>query len=157
MKRTATVLGATILAVGLSVLGPSSAVADDLDSTEFTVKAVTVSEHYEDAGRKGESIGDYIVFQEKLFHAGERVGSAAVVCHLTRARRTVFRLLCWATVTLRGRGDIIVQGKVAFREGSTMPPVLAVTGGTGDYVGASGTMTVDESRRHARYHFVLTP
>ncbi len=154
-KRAAAVLGSVAIGMSTVAWGPPSAVAD-LGAPEFTLKAVTIAEHYDDVGRKGESIGDTLVFSEKLFHAGDRVGRAAVTCSVIDAGKSSIRLLCSATLTLRGHGDLNVHGKVVFREGSKRLPVLAVTGGTGDYTGATGTMTLRESNRTSRYDIALT-
>jgi allene oxide cyclase-like protein len=157
MRRPAAVLGTGIVAISSFVVGSPSAMGD-LGASEFRLKAITVHEQYNDIGKKNESLGDTFTFTEKLFHGGERVGRDAVTCTIIAARPSAFRLLCWGTLTLFGRGDLTVHGKVLFREGATALPELAVTGGTGDYAGASGTMTIDEGTGQAsRYLITLLP
>lgn len=158
MRRAQTLVAATILGIGMATAGISPAAAD-LDADQFRLRAATMTERFEDVGRKGESLGDSFISTEKLFHGGERVGTSAVTCQVTRfsQRMNSIRLLCHATLSLRGKGDLIIHGKVVFRRGSNARPVLAVTGGTGDYAGASGTMTLDEERRSSHYIIQLLP
>lgn len=156
MRRATGAIAVTVMAASAMALASPPAFAD-LEADTFTLKVKTTAEHYEDVGRRGESIGDTLVFGEKLFHEGERVGTSAVICHVTKARAGTIRLLCWATLSLRGHGDLTIHGKVVFREEGPAQQVLAVTGGTGTYLGASGTMTLDESRRAARYIIQLVP
>lgn len=123
------------------------AAAHDLDTERFQVTLRGGSEHYEDVGRRGPSIGDYFVFREKVFHRGSRVGRDNGHCTLTRAGAENFAFACTVTVLLRGRGQIALQGLFAYRRGAPGgDPTLAITGGTGLYNHASGTATLDERR-----------
>jgi len=128
-------------------MGASPATADDLDTDRFQVSSREWTEHFNDVGRKGESLGDSFTFTSKLFHDGERVGRDAVRCDITRVTKRSFGLQCFATLTFRGRGDLTVQGKILFQEGSEMLSTLAITGGTGDYAGASGEFELTVTRR----------
>jgi len=123
------------------------AAADDLDTDRFQVSLRGGTDHYEDVGRKGPSIGDYFVFREKVFHHANRVGRDNGHCDVTRAGPERFAFACTVTVFLRGRGQIALQGLFAYRQG--VPggdPTLAITGGTGLYNHASGTATLVERR-----------
>ncbi len=123
------------------------AAADNLNTDRFSVTLRSASEHFEDVGKKGPSIGDYIVFRDRLFHQGNKVGRDNGRCDVTRAGPERFALACTVTVFLNGRGQIALQGLVAFRRGSMGgDPTLAITGGTGWYNHASGTATLTERR-----------
>ena len=140
-------------ATAFSVITPAA--AHDLGTDRFQVKLRTEAEHYEDVGRRGPSIGDYVVVREKVFHRGHRVGRDNVHCDVTTAGPERFAFACTVTVLLRGRGQIAMQGLFAYRRG--MPggdPTLAITGGTGIYAHASGTATlVDRRGEPARLRF----
>ena len=115
-----------------------------LGDNRFQVTARTVSEHYQDIGHEGPSVGDTYTFSDNLFHHGQRVGRDDGTCHVTRVHRRNFAFHCTVTLTLRGRGQIATQGTLsAAGFGKT---TLAITGGTKDYFGASGTLTVVQLR-----------
>ncbi|MEA2450008.1 MAG: hypothetical protein QOG63_1940 [Thermoleophilaceae bacterium] len=76
---------------------------------------------------------------------GNRRGTMYVSCEMLRAYRDLGKSpsLCNATIKLRD-GTLTAQG-VLPRSGS-LHEVLAITGGTGAYNGATGTLTSDTSR-----------
>ncbi len=148
MRRTTTgIMSAMVLVGSAFTMGASPAAADDLDTDRFQVSSRESTEHFNDVGRKGESLGDSFTFTSKLFHDGERVGRDAVRCDITRAKERSFGLQCFGTLTFRGRGDLTIHGKILFQRESETLPTLAITGGTGDYAGASGEFTLVETRR----------
>jgi hypothetical protein len=122
------------------------AAANDLDTDRFRVTLRTVSDHYVDVGRPGPSVGDHFTFSDNVFHQGDRVGRDDGRCDVTRRRSGSFAFLCVVTVTLRGFGQIALQGTLIFRRGSPGGGVLAVTGGTRQYRDASGTARLTERR-----------
>ena len=84
---------------------------------------------------EGPSAGDLLVFSETLVNArGKRAGRDAAVCtQLFDASHA-----CTGTYVLGG-GQIMVQ---LIQPGPTGTYTQAITGGTGRYAGASGTVTV---------------
>jgi allene oxide cyclase len=86
-------------------------------------------QHYVDKGAKGESPGDIRTFGGTVFQHGTKVGHDRIRC--------VVAASCDAQVWIRG-GSLISKGFVA-----TGPSFSAkITGGTGKYARAHGTVTV---------------
>ncbi len=88
-----------------------------------------------DLGDEGDSIGDMLVFANQIYDESneEQVGSDQGSCVRTVPGDSYE---CAWTLTLAD-GQIMVQGPYLDGKGS----VLAITGGTGAYVGAMGQMT----------------
>jgi hypothetical protein len=108
-----------------------SFVATDIDGNHVTI----------DLGKKdhgGPDIGDLVAFTQTLSTGGKDVGEvhviAAVVDHTSHLSEAT------GTIVL-DNGSIQLAGVVAMEPTFT----LTVTGGTGDYVGAAGTMDFDAS------------
>ena len=144
MRRAFSIV--TIFLGTIAILGLPTPAAAHVGGEHIQVIARTVSEHYEDNGRKGESVGDYFTFTDHLMKRGDRVGHAVGRCDVMRATRQAFSLQCTATLTFGGKGQLTVQGAITFRQGNNDDPTLAVTGGTGDYAGASGEFVLIERR-----------
>ncbi|MER3555399.1 MAG: Allene oxide cyclase [Meiothermus sp.] len=130
------------LGLGLAMIAVAAAMwAFSASSTPLTLRVV---EHADtdavtDTGAKGDSVGDVLTFANKVFDAGNRkqIGTDNGHC-----LRTVVGQAweCFWTLTL-GNGSLTVEGPFY----DTKDSVLAVTGGTGTYLGAKGEM-----RLHAR-------
>ncbi|QIK66654.1 hypothetical protein G7072_10160 [Nocardioides sp. HDW12B] len=118
---------------------------------DLQVTAKPWTEYFVDNGPRGESPGDTFGFTEKLFQRGERVGRDAVECTIKRVTRQSFTMQCVGTLTLRGRGQITIQGAITFSETSGDSFSLAVTGGTGEFRGVNGEMVVVERDGPDRY------
>jgi hypothetical protein len=85
------------------------------------------------------------------------VGYDAGVCTLTRipeknARQTLAN--CVVTAVVNG-GSLTVQGVVRFRSEQPEPAVLAVTGGSGRFDGAAGTVRVSFTKDYKILSFAL--
>lgn len=154
MGRTRRALTVLVTAATVGALAPPGAQAGLAEPPTIKVTARSWTEHYNDVGRPGESPGDSIVFTDKLYQNGERVGRDTVRCDLKRATQRVFMMQCFATLVFKGRGDLTAQGQVTYTRNSTMPPRLAITGGTREFRGASGEMEVRDNRR-TRYFIYL--
>ncbi len=83
--------------------------------------------------------GDSFIFEARLRDAqtGDRVGRHSVQC-----QRMVNQFSCEGTFLLDNRGKIMIGGEI-FRGEQSL--VLAVTGGTGEFREAAGTMSVVSS------------
>jgi hypothetical protein len=92
-----------------------------------------------DLGDPGPSAGDTQVFVDELLQDGEQVGSSTGTCTLTALSDTRLAGNCVATMVFSDGSSLTTQG--AFDENPQEGPAgyrWAVTGGTGDYRGASG-------------------
>jgi hypothetical protein len=150
-KRAVLAAAAAILA--LLVVGPASAVADGKGKRTLRVVATDVQEEFVDVGAPGPSMGDTLVFSEVLRVRGREAGMSGGVCTVTEAvpPYTTLTLHCVATLSLRG-GQITLQGLI---EVETMEDfssnVVAITGGTGRYIGASGEARVTQRGERVVY------
>ena len=144
-RRIVRAFAVVVVACATAFTAITPAAAHDLDTDRFQVKLRTEAQHYEDVGRKGASIGDYVIVREKVFHRGHRVGRDNVRCDVTTAGPERFAYMCTVTVFLRGRGQIAMQGLFAYgRRGPRGDSTLAITGGTGLYDHAAGIATLVE-------------
>ncbi|MGH3333559.1 MAG: allene oxide cyclase barrel-like domain-containing protein [Nocardioidaceae bacterium] len=87
--------------------------------------------------------GDELIFTSKLFRHGKRVGTLHAVCTVTRAappNRTP--AVCTGGLVLR-EGTITLTFVGALKDKIE----IAITGGTGRYAGASGTVTSESKGR----------
>jgi allene oxide cyclase len=112
------------------------AVLPALAAQQIKVVERPVGETTVDLGKKGDSRGDLLVFSNEVFDAANkiRVGSDQGYC----VRITVGKSWeCFWTLILKA-GQITVEGPF-MDEGDSL---FAVTGGTGEYVGAKGSMTL---------------
>ena len=141
MDRRWTLMVATLVAVTLLV---SMAVLTQGASPEPSsgAMAFTVVEHADtdtviDAGATGDSIGDSLAFGNPVFDAQDatQVGRDEGVCF--RTNPGVAWECTWTTIL--ADGSLVVQGP--FNDDGS-DSILAVTGGTGAYDGASGQMTL---------------
>jgi allene oxide cyclase len=87
-----------------------------------------------DLGPKGDSVGDLLVFANKVYDAANKtqVGSDQGYCVRTLVGKS---WECFWTLLLKD-GQITVEGPFM----DTGDSLLAVTGGTGKYAGAKGSM-----------------
>jgi hypothetical protein len=147
--RTTSGLALSALVLGISIGGVSLASASPVAKprTLTLISADTgQGELYIDAGPKGESAGDTIIFSELLFaraRAKKPIGHVEVVCintSLNAAR-------CNGTLFLAS-GKIEAAGAIHFRKTFRIP----VVGGTGAYSGTGGELQVTElSETRDRY------
>ena len=136
-------LGLTGAMAAIAVLAVSSAVpatghggGDGRDRVR--VLSTNTEEAFVDVGEPGFSLGDSFVFTSDLTKHGRLVGHTGVVCTITSTAREESQ--CVGTARLRS-GQITIQGLVA---GEPEVFEFAITGGTGAYTGAEGTLVVKE-------------
>jgi len=118
-----------IAAFAAAFLALPSFAAEQIKVVERPVGETTV-----DLGAKGDSIGDMLVFANGVFDAANKaqLGSDQGYCVRTIVGKS---WECIWTLTLKV-GQITVEGPF-MDEGDSL---LAVTGGTGKYAGAKGSM-----------------
>jgi allene oxide cyclase len=117
-------------------------------------RTITVIEHATtdtttDTGAKGDTVGDILTFANDVFDAADRakVGTDNGYCLRTVAGAAYE---CNWTTFLSG-GQITVEGPFFDAKDST----LAITGGTGRFRGARGTMELHSRENGAKFAFVF--
>jgi len=118
-----------IAAAAAALLALPALAAEQIKVVERPVGETTV-----DLGAKGDSIGDMLVFANGVFDAANKtqVGTDQGYCVRTVVGKS---WECFWTLILKG-GQITVEGPF-MDEGDSL---LTVTGGTGKYAGAKGSM-----------------
>ena len=106
-----------------------------------------------DVRPRGISLGDNFVATENLFRGGKKVGEDHGTCEITRlepkrGKAKTGGLQCLVTLVLP-EGQITLQGARTAVLASQEPPrfVLAVTGGTGAFRNARGTVRIVDLNR----------
>ena len=139
---------ACVAAVVLAVAGVGMASASSSDDTSrtFTVFAKTVQFAPIDLGDPGTSLGDQFVFSDDLLteKAGEKVGVDGGVCTVVRRDEASKSdtVQCVVTFSFEG-GQIATQALLTLHEGHfSGTEVGPVTGGSGEFRGASGEVAV---------------
>jgi hypothetical protein len=105
-----------------------------LAAEQIVVVERPVGETTVDLGAKGDSVGDLLVFANKIYDAANKtqLGTDNGYCVRTVVGKS---WECFWTLTLKA-GQITVEGPFMDSGDS----LLAVTGGTGKYAGARGSM-----------------
>jgi allene oxide cyclase len=118
-----------VAALATALLTLPALAAEQIKVVEHPVGETTV-----DLGAKGDSIGDLLVFSNAVFDAANKtqVGTDQGYCVRTIVGKS---WECIWTLTLKA-GQITVEGPF-MDEGDSL---FAVTGGTGKYAGAKGSM-----------------
>jgi Dirigent-like protein len=125
-------------------------------SRTIVVTSVTVKYVSHDTGVKGPSKGDTAVYHDQLLNAkaqfgkkkGARVGTDSGTLSFTGAHTATFKgeaKLPGGTLTLSGDVYTLQNGDL----------VIPVTGGTGDFAGMTGTLTVATGKNHVRNTYTL--
>jgi allene oxide cyclase len=117
-------------------------------------RTITVIEHATtdtttDTGAHGDSVGDVLTFANDVFDAADqaKVGTDNGYC-LRTVKGAAYE--CNWTAFLSG-GQITVEGPFFDAKDST----LAITGGTGRFRGARGTMELHSRENGAKFAFVF--
>jgi hypothetical protein len=142
-------LTAAVLASAVIVAIGHTATASSPAGTSITLHLTSQLEqaHYVDNPPPGPSAGDDLVFTERLLNTnGRQVGNDAASCIALFDQRS----LCTGTYILPN-GQILVQ---LLQPGETGTYTQAITGGTGKYQRATGTVTVAQHPGHGD-HFTL--
>jgi hypothetical protein len=144
-KAVLAAVAVLVVTVGLMSFASASSPSSSTTTNGGTTKTIHVIQPASavftnvDVGPTGDSPGDYVVITSPFLNPAthQRVGSGAVVCTLVKVTPT-FPSQCVGTASFAA-GDITIQG--IFRTVTGKGNVLAVTGGTGAYRTAHGTVT----------------
>jgi hypothetical protein len=135
MKRLALAVPAALVALAL----PAAAQAS---TTTLHLTEKQTFGHLVDKGKKGESPGDIRTFGGTVFEAGKAVGHDRIRCVVAGS--------CSAQVWIRG-GSLISRRFVVPGPSFTAP----ITGGTGAYARAHGTVKVLDGPTISHYTITL--
>jgi len=120
----------------IRVLAAAAALASvpALSAEQIVVVERPVGETTVDLGAKGDSVGDLLVFANKVYDAGNKtqLGTDNGYCVRTVVGKS---WECFWSLMLKA-GQITVEGPFM----DTGDSLFAVTGGTGKYAGARGSM-----------------
>jgi len=113
----------------------------------MTVLSVEDNSYFNDVGPKGPSIGDTFTTQAHDTMNGKTVATEIDACTLGSPKRA----LCTFESNFFGKGKLEGEGSIPLA-GKTF--AVALTGGTGEFAGASGTVTVrTDSHKSAEVTF----
>jgi allene oxide cyclase-like protein len=124
-----------VVAVALAAAAAAAFAAKGGTAKTTTMKIVATQHDFGqvDTGKRGPSAGDLVVFSEALRMNGKAAGADHITCTL---------MGMWPKETDFCRGLFVLPGGTLIAEGASThgPFTVAVTGGTGRYAGAHGTM-----------------
>lgn len=150
MKRPIATIAALVLACAAVFTVPAATAAG-------SGKTISVIEHpitdtTTDVGKKGDSLGDILTFHNPIFDSkdAKKVGSDQGYCIRVDVGASYE---CTWTNFLKG-GQIVVQGPFY----DAKPSELAITGGTGKYATARGSMhleAIEGSKGEEEFSFVF--
>jgi hypothetical protein len=151
MSKTRVIAPIAVAAAALAAFAANAFAAADkphVTTLRFTLhfSPLTVI----DVGAKGNSLGDEIVSHDIIFSkSGKRVGYDAQTCMFTNLHPP--QLGCSLVFAIPG-------GTITGQYIGAPPPhkLVAITGGTGKYVGANGTIEVVESGQDISVKNTLT-
>ena len=141
MKRSLALPAALLIA---GALAAPAAAAPRIHVVEHALTDATT-----DTGAPGDSAGDILTFANPVFNRRDirQVGSDQGYCIRAVAGKSYE---CTWTTFLKG-GQIVVQGPFYDTKDST----LAITGGTGRYRNARGTMRLRSKAGGTKYDFIF--
>ena len=134
MKRILAMLGAIAIVGGLLVTGIASAGGATTRSNDDSLRFQSQQTSLRVNGATLTVTDDYL-------RDGKKVGITQIGCFLTGPGPLA---LCQAAATLPG-GQITSQGSVSIPPAVGVPFTVAITGGTGRYRGARGTIESDQT------------
>jgi Allene oxide cyclase barrel like domain len=147
-----------ILVLGVLMSEPAAASSSAKGKRVLRIVATELQSQFLDLGTPGPSLGDELVFSERLSRHGRSVGVSGGVCTATQVEAPYDALMfqCVGTLKLK-RGQITLQGLIEVQgEDDPGPFTVAITGGTGRYAGAGGKAVIREvspTRSVYKLHF----
>jgi hypothetical protein len=146
LGRHVALLAIVVLGMLIAGTGVATAKGKGKGSHPLRIAATQIQSEFLDLGTPGPSLGDELLFSERLFRHNREVGESGVVCTVTGATPPydVLTYQCVGTLKLRS-GQITLQGLVEVQGMDDPGPfVVAITGGTGKFNDAGGTAVVRE-------------
>jgi hypothetical protein len=150
---------ATLGAVSAFTFGAFAFGAASATSGITTPVTITVFEHSDhdkviDVGKKGDSTGDILTFHNDVYEGTDTAKAGTNQGQCVRESPKAGTWECWWTTSLDD-GQITVEGPFS----DTSDTVFAVTGGTGLFENARGSMSVRSINGGAEYEqtFSLIP
>ena len=151
-----------VIALVIAILSPAGAGGRYQRVTLHFTETLDVGTTVIDTGEPGLSVGDYNVGEslDPLYNARgtRRVGSWSGHCMTAKVVSLEdFSTIgeCDWTFAIRGRGTITVEGRVPFGPFEIEHRRLAVTGGTGDFRTAHGTLLLSTVGEEQTFDFVF--
>ena len=133
----------TLVAVLLAALPLAGTAAEKIHLVEHATQEQTI-----DIGKKGDSVGDLIVFANPVFDAADKTQLGTDSGYCVRTAVGAMYECIW-TLMLKD-GQITLEGP--FKD--TGDSLFTVTGGTGKYAGARGQMKLhDRGTKPTSYDF----
>ncbi|HWC36300.1 MAG TPA: hypothetical protein VG650_15950 [Mycobacteriales bacterium] len=139
-KRTV-VLGAGLTAITAAVATPLLAGSAAASAHTFSLRMHSVQDGNVDNKPAGFSAGDDELQKTRLTEAGKTVGWETGDCLATSRTKTSATEICRFIFHV-GSGELVSTGAIRSGKGGPGTFVLAITGGTGEYVGAQGEARV---------------
>jgi hypothetical protein len=133
-------MGGVAIGVALAVGVVSSAAGEPGGGAKrrtIRVLAEITEVGFLDLGTSGTSLGDQIVFSNRLLQGDHQVGHEGATCTTVSVQRNEAE--CFATFDF---GDGQITGQALVILGSNTPYLVSITGGTGEYEGAEGEIQV---------------
>jgi hypothetical protein len=155
MRRRLAAVGVLLAIVGAAVANLAlTPAASQVTSNRFTVTfPKSRPDKVIDVGKRGFSPGDMFIFRGNLTKSGKTVGRIWAKATILRLKRGL--ALAEATFRIRGQGQLTAQGRIYFNRKDQGK--LAITGGTGNYKQASGSVKSTAFKK-VRLHFrLVTP
>ena len=143
-------LAVAITLVGSVVVAGFALSSSATAATTLTVIEHATSDHVTDVGKQGDSKGDLLTFHNDIYDDSDTtvVGSDQGSCIRISPKQGSWECE-WTTILEDGASSITVE--TPFYD--TAPSVGAITGGTGTYVGASGSMDLSCSATECTFVF----
>jgi allene oxide cyclase len=150
-KKLALFTAAALVASGIVaafVLSTSATAA-----TTLTVIEHEVGEHFVDVGKSGLNPGDYFTFHSPIYDSTDtnRVGKDNGSCIRTSNKKGTWE--CAGTTLLESDATSITLEGAFYDTGKT---TQAITGGTGTYEGASGSVDISCKKKECTLKFSLS-
>jgi allene oxide cyclase len=138
MRKKLAITAATVLVAGggaVAAIGSIAGSSSAQPATQIKVIEHAVSDHVVDTGKKGDSSGDLLTFHNKVYDSTDKTVAGKDQGTCVRESPKAGSWECMWTTFLEG-GQITVEGPFYDNKDS----VVAVTGGTGTYASATGSM-----------------
>ena len=138
MRKKLAFVAATVLVAGggaVAAIGSIAGSSSAQPATQIKVVEHAVTDKVIDIGKKGDSSGDVLTFHNKVYDSTDttQAGTDQGMCVRESPKKGSWE--CWWTTKLAD-GQITVEGPF----NDNLDSVVAVTGGTGTYASASGSM-----------------